>query len=645
MRLRIGERLVQAGLVTDAELNAALAEHRRTSERLGAVLVRMNVVTEDKIARAIASQLGFGFVDLTESPPQRDVFARIPIELALKGPCIPVSVEGDVLTLAMSDPLLLDLVQELEVRTGLRIRQVVAARGDILAALHHEYERVDRQAESTQTDRDPNAGPPLEPSATELQDTGESPAIVDLANLVVSRAVESHATDVHVEPTEEGVRVRHRLDGVLKVVATLPKSAHAGLIARLKIMAGMSASEKRLAQDGRIRVTPSEGAEVDFRVSTLPTLLGERIVLRLLDRHRRVPPLDELGLSPSALDQMRNFLGHYRGLILVAGPTGSGKTTTLAAAVQSLRSDRANICTIEDPIEYEISGVNQTQINERITLTFASALKSVLQQQPDVLLVGELRDLATAQLAVHAAESRLVLSARTCDDGAAALAELVDIGIEPGELSASIVAVVSERLVRRLCVNCREQETPPADVLRRLNIQEEGAASIAFYRATGCEQCNHTGYRGRVGVFELMTIDDAMRRLIASRASDRELREAAVASGMVTLAEDALSRLRGGVTTVEELLRVVDDFRGVRPLCGACGVAVDVDYVACPRCGARLSHSCPQCGRSLQRDWNFCPYCARGAQARSAARGPHQAAGRSRRRLPRGGKVAEFKKQ
>jgi type IV pilus assembly protein PilB len=673
VRKKIGECLIQAGLISDDDLQTALAEHKRTGERVGVVLVRMNLATEKQIAKALAFQLGFPYANLAENPPDPTAVVLIPKDVAIKRVCIAVALEKNLLTVAMSDPLLFSLVQDLEFQTGYRIKQVVSTRGDILDAINTSYPDKALALRSAQPGGDLAVTVPATPArgrgsargdvASEtalarrpeeevfepvagLQERSEAAPIIDLVDLVVKSAIKSKASDIHVEPMEKGVLIRHRLDGLLKEVMDLPKWVHEGLIARLKIMAGMDIAEKRLPQDGRLRSAAEDGTEVDFRVSTLRTLFGEKVVMRVLDHRKGVPVLEEIGLSATALEELRGFLRHQHGMILVVGPTGSGKTTTLSSSLREVQSEKTNIITIEDPIEYQIPGVNQTQINDKIKLTFASALRSILRQDPDVILLGEIRDGETAKIAMQAAQTgHLVLSTLHTDDAPSVVTRLADIGAEPFVIASALVGVVAQRLVRRLCVHCRRQYTPPADMLRALNITEADAASIPFYKAVGCDQCNHTGYRGRIGIYEVMRITDKLRRLIASRATEDQIREMAVSGGMVTLGEDGLAKVKSGVTTPEELLRVVTEVHEMRTLCGQCGTAVGVDFNACPNCGKRLGGGCPHCGRALQPGWNFCPYCARSAAEpkKPQKRLKDRDTRGGRRELPPGN-VAEFKK-
>jgi type IV pilus assembly protein PilB len=676
LRKKIGECLIQAGLITEDDLRTALAEHKRTGERVGVVLVRMNLATEKQIAKALAFQLGFPYVNLGENPPDPTAVVLIPKEIALKRVCVAVTLEKNLLTVAMSDPLLFSLVQDLEFQTGHRIKQVVATKGDILDAIQTQYPDkalAVRGATSGGSELAVTAPPPsarrggasgsdaaagdtalarrpedevFESPAAGLKASSEAAPIIDLVDLVVKSAIKSKASDIHVEPMEKGVLIRHRLDGLLKEVMDLPKWVHEGLIARLKIMAGMDIAEKRLPQDGRLRSSAEDGTEVDFRVSTLRTLYGEKVVMRVLDHRKGVPPIEEIGMSATSLEEVRAFLRHQHGMILVVGPTGSGKSTTLSSALKSVQSEKTNIITIEDPIEYQIPGVNQTQINEKIKLTFASALRSILRQDPDVILVGEIRDAETAKIAMQAAQTgHLVLSTLHTDDAPSVVTRLMDIGTESYVIAGAIVGVVAQRLVRRLCGHCRRQYTPPAETLRALNIAESDAATIPFYKSVGCDQCNHTGYRGRIGLYEVMRITDKLRRLIASRAQEDQIREAAIAGGMITLGEDGLSKVKSGITTPEELLRVVTEVREMRTLCPGCGATVGVDFMACPQCGKRLGSGCPHCGRALQPGWHFCPYCAKSTT--ESKRGPKRLKDREvaegRRELP-AANVAEFKK-
>ena len=653
----IGECLRQAGVITDDQLQVALVEHKRTGERLGSVLVRTNAATDADVARALAAQFGLPYVDLLEQPPAAAAITIIPKEVALKRHCVAVAAEKNVLTVAMSDPLLFSLVQDLEFQTGYRVRQAVATRAGIGEAIRAHYPdqamsrtvppRVQpsgREADalwrgpSSATDegahrRDAHV---LEQSSPGRAATDEDAPIIDIVNLVITGALKSRVSDIHIEPTEEGLVVRHRLDGLLREAMDLPKWVQDGLIARVKIMAGLDIAERRLPQDGRIRASAGDGQDIDVRVSTLPTIFGEKIVLRLLDHRKGVPPLEELGFSASALDQVRFFLRHQHGMILVVGPTGSGKTTTLSSALATIRTGRTNIVTIEDPVEYQIPGVNQTQINTRINLTFASALRSILRQDPDVVLLGEIRDHETARIAMQAAQTgHLVLSTLHTDDAPSCVTRLSDIGIEPYVTASALVGVVAQRLVRRLCPDCRCRYTPEAETLRAMGLGGDEMSDPTFYRAVGCHKCNRTGYRGRVGIYEIMRVTDDMRRLIAQRDAETQLRDAAIGSGMISLGEDGLLKAMAGMTTPQELLRVVTEVRQQSRRCTGCNARLSPDFIACPTCGQHAGRACPHCRRSIQPEWKFCPYCATSMATSRAQRScPVPADAALRRALP-----------
>jgi len=600
VRQKLGECLVQAGLISADELGTALAEHKRTGEHLGAVLARTKLATEEQIAKALASQLGFPYINLSENPPEPPAAALIALDTAHKHVCVAMSLEKNLLTVAMADPLLFGVVEDLESSTGYRIKPVVSTRSDILSAIGSAY---------TNTSDTP-VGPVVSETPSPADDR-EAPLAVDFVDQLLNRAGAAGATDIHIEPTETAVVIRHRVDGVLNVMSDLPHSRHDALISQIKSRASLDTAERRLAQQGRLRFANPDGSVVHFRVTTLPTALGEKAVLRLVNQHKGVPPLESIGMSRTMLEATRQLVRLRRGLLLVVGPAGSGRTTTVISALSERRSEPASIATIEDPIEYQIPDASQTAISERVGLTFANALRAVVQQDPDVIVVGELRDRETAAVAIEAAESgKLVLSTLWGDDAPTVVTRLAEMSADRSAAASALTGVVAQRLVRQLCPHCRRKDTLPLEVLWRLGIAESDAAGIVFYKATGCDQCNHTGYRGRTGIYEVMRVTDALRRIIASGAPTEQIRDQAVADGMVTLGEEGLAKLKSGMTTAEQLLRQLPDRSDRRALCAGCGTAVRADFKACPNCGTRLG-VCPHCGRAVETAWTFCPYCTR----------------------------------
>jgi type IV pilus assembly protein PilB len=598
MRSRLGEVLIQAGLISARDLSRAVKAQARSHERLGVVLVRLRIASEEQIAAALASQLGLPFVDWSNEPVDPAAVARIPKEFALREACVAIRMDKHVLTVAMADPLRISLVQDLEDRTGCRIREVLATRRAILACIETAY---------------PDGPAERSASAEALtQPSDEEKSIDELVDRIVRQAIANDATDVHVDPTADDVVVRFRIDGALREWTRLPAACRDDVVARFKILAGMDVAEKLLPQTGRLRVAFGDAGTLDMRSVTLRTSFGERVVLTARKHRARALPLDALGLSDRALEDVRASLASDGGLIVVAGPSASGRSATLAAALEVATPGRS-VVTIEDTIEYEISGVNHTQVSEIVGLTFSQALLWVLRQHPDVILLGDLPDAATAAMAVDAARSgKLVLCPVTASDASVAIHRLWELGVDPSS-SSLVQCVIGQRLVRRLCPRCRSPYAPDEAALRALDLPAVEGAMSAF-RAAACPDCDYTGYRGRIGIFEVIRFTDSLRRALASKPDVERTREVACKAGIATLAEDGLSKVAAGVTSLEELRRTVREFHAPRPLCPACGGIVAVEFSACPRCGHRLGVECPNCGRTLEPGWAFCPFCVRRAE-------------------------------
>jgi type IV pilus assembly protein PilB len=499
----------------------------------------------------------------------------------------------------MADPLIFSLVQELEAETGYDIKQVVAARGDIRRVIQEGYPEM-------------VASPSNPRSAGSSKRRTKAISIERFLDRLVETATGRGVSEVHIEPLETRLLIRRRTDGLMKDAFEVPKSDHERLVTRLKTLAGLDTGERRLPQDGRVRLHAGMDRDIDFRISTLRTLHGEKIVLRAFDQKKNIPDLQDIGMSPAALHQLRSGI-EQRGLVLFAGPIGSGKTTTVSAVLKSLPAHSVPIISIEDPIEYVIPDVSQVQVDETSGLTYSVALRSIRNQAPAVVFIGEVRDSETAVLAVQAAvANQLVLSTLVADDAVSCLMRFREMGLQPSTVASVLVGVVAQRLVRRLCRSCRQANTHSGDILpARSTSEPEGA--IAGYTPAGCGECDHTGYRGRVGIFEMLPATDTLKRLILAQASEDTIRETARRGGMVSLAEDGWSKVMSGMTSAEELLRVAPRPADMRTLCHICGSAIGSDFAACAVCGVRLGRSCSYCGRALQPDWQFCPYCARSA--------------------------------
>ena len=661
---KLGEYLVQAGLITQADLQAALAEQRRTGERIGAVLVRLNLATEKQVTKALAHQVGLPYFSLIEEPPERAAIVLIPREVALERLCVAVRREKTLLIVATADPLAVDLTQDLEVLTGHTIRPVVATSSDILDSIASGYpaasvaaagpadrvlaapivtaDQSSSAAIESPVDSIPTAEETLpEPSDGSARQTevDRLVAVEDLLAMVVNRAIASGATDLHIDPRQHGAVVRHRIDGVLTEPLDLPKWAHDALVERIKQLAALNTGEARLPQDGRVHLTIG-GTDVEFQAFTLGALFGEKVVLRFFGVRKAPLPLEELGLSAGAMEVVRDLLRHSHGMILVAGPSVSGKTTTLASALSSIDGASKDIVTIEDAIEYQIPDANQTQQPERATLSAAAGLSAILRQDPDVLLIGDLGDGDLVRIATQAAEKRqLVLAGLHADTAASVVTRLAEMTVEPSLIGSALIGVIAQRLVRRLCVMCRRQYTPDAGTLRALSIPETAAAEMVFYHAVGCDECHHTGYRGRIALYEVMKITDRVSQLIAQRAGEDLIREAAIEAGMVPLGEDGLGKVKAGITTADELLRVVTQVRAMRMVCPECGTTVATDFNVCPKCAHRLSGGCHKCARGLQPEWDYCPYCAAATHKKKKKSKEHKTLD-----LP-ASNVAEFKNQ
>ncbi len=543
----IGQLLVASQAITQEQLQQALQEQRASGALLGDVLLAMNMVSEEALSRALAQEARVPFASAEGLIPDPVAAALVPEALARRHLVVPVARTAAGLRLVQANPFDVLAIDDLQRAAGLPVEVTCATRSAVLDLLARSY-GPNSQLRGLVEEAMEQLGQPHRDVATL-----DSP-IVRMVEMMIGDAVRAGATDLHVEPEERLVRLRHRIDGMLIQVDTLPRDLLPPLVSRLKVMAGLDIAEQRLPQEGRITHTVA-GRSIDMRVSSFPTVFGEKVAIRILEKEKLIRGLEDLGFSTRNLTIVQDLLSKSRGIILVTGPTGAGKTTTLYSALNYLGGRDRNIMTVEDPVEYEFSTIRQTQVRPRAGLTFAAAIRSLLRQDPDVIMVGEIRDPETAQLAVRAALSGvLVFSTLHTQDSAGAVPRLMDMGIEPYLLASALVGVVAQRLLRLLCPHCKEPVTYAPEVLAKVNLAV--GDGLTLYRGRGCTRCNQTGYRGRTGVFEILAVDSAIHDLIRQRADSRLIKEAALRGGLKTLLDDALARAVLGQTSLDEVLRI-----------------------------------------------------------------------------------------
>lgn len=548
----LGQRLIEAGLIDQTQLQAALSEQQRTKQTLGSILIRLGFVDEEAVAAAVAAQARVKYVDLGQYSPQPEATQRVQENFARQKRLVPISFVGKALVVAMANPLDVLALDELRHLAKGPVEVVGATESQVQKALDRAYgagmgwnEVVEESLRHVAR----KAGEALGES-----EVAQEPPIIRLLDNLIFRAVQDGATDIHVEPEEKLVRNRFRVDGLLRYGPHLPKELQGAVTARIKVMANLDIAENRLPQDGRISFN-SGGREVDLRVSTFPTTHGENLVLRILDRSKLVLGLEQLGFAPDQLTNFKRLLMHPNGIILASGPTGSGKTTTLYSGLTYLNSEERNIMTIEDPVEYGIPGIRQSQVNVKAGLTFGAGLRSILRQDPDIIMVGEMRDEETVEIAIRAAlTGHLVFSTLHTNDAAGAIPRLTDMGAAPFLVSSALLLVVAQRLVRVICTNCKEEAPPDPVVIRRLGLQaKEGELKV--FQGKGCDKCDQTGYRGRLGIYEMLIVTPELTPLILERADAGAIRRAARAQGMRTMVEDGIRKAIRGLTTLEEVAR------------------------------------------------------------------------------------------
>ena len=554
MKDKIANHLLESSLISQEQLELAVSEQSKGGGSLGYNLVKTGAISERAFSEFLSQTFNVPAVDLDELEPDEHSIELIPSEVATKFQVVPIKREGRVLTVAMANPDNIFAIDDIKFITGLEVKPVVATETAIKRAIDRFYESADSLAEVMKDmQEDFEIVDELDEDAALAEAQSEDAPVVKLVNSLITDAVNKGASDIHMEPFEKKLRVRYRIDGVLHEMMSPPYKMKSAIISRLKIMAELDIAEKRVPQDGRIKIRIGS-KKIDLRVSSLPTIFGEKIVMRILDKSNLQIDLTKLGFQADALQKLVKGIEMPYGMVLVTGPTGSGKTTTLYSALNKINLPEFNIMTAEDPVEYNIDGINQVMVHEEIGLTFAAALKAFLRQDPNIVMVGEIRDLETASIAVKAAlTGHLVLSTLHTNDAPSTVNRMIDMGIEPFLVASSVNVIMAQRLIRKLCLKCKKKEKLHPEALRELGLSVDEGFDI--YGPIGCPSCSNTGYAGRSGLYEVMPVSDALREMILNRASASEIKEQAVREGMITLRGDGIIKLKAGVTSLEEVLR------------------------------------------------------------------------------------------
>jgi len=555
---RLGRLLLENNLINEEQLDEALEEHSTTGKSLGRVLIDKGVLSEGQLTSVLAEQIGIRYVDLNNYPIDSGAATLVDASLARRYMVIPIDYEDSKLMVAMADPTNVFALDDLRIMTGMEILPVVTTKDDISAAIGR-YLHTTMDMEETLDDL-----PSLEEMAgveevEDLAEAGEEAPIVKYVNLIISEAVHEGASDVHIEPGEKDVRIRYRIDGVLRETRRSPKRIHPGIVSRLKILGNMNIAERRIPQDGRFALEAA-GKHIDVRIASVPTVHGEKIVLRVLDHTSILMSLSELGLEPDPLKQFTDSFRKPYGTCIVTGPTGSGKTTTLYAALTELNRREVNVITVEDPVEYQLKGTNQVQVNTKVGLTFAATLRSILRCDPDIVMIGEIRDTESAKMAIESAlTGHMVLCTLHTNDAPSAITRMIEMGVEPFLIASAVDSVVSQRLARRLCKRCRQEAVYETEYLEKIGFPGDDGDKVTVYKANtkGCPFCNHTGFRGRVGVYEVLPMDEEVEKVIVNMGTAREIGVIARTKGMVPLRMDGFNKVKLGITSIEEILRVV----------------------------------------------------------------------------------------
>jgi type IV pilus assembly protein PilB len=564
---RFGELLIRSGKVTEEQLQMALALQKEQGGKLGTNIVKQGLLTDRELTQLLSQHFGVPAVDLDSMDIDEAVIKIIPADIARKYTILPVSKAGATVTLAMTDPSNVFAMDDVKFMTGYKVEPVVASELAIRGSIDHYYgstHAIELKKVMEEVTEDGDADLEVleddeELDLETLEEESEQAPVVKLVNIILTDAIKRGASDIHIEPYEKDYRVRYRIDGILYEMMHPPIKLKEAITSRVKIMARLDIAEKRLPQDGRIKIkTRVEGRvkDLDFRVSVLPTIFGEKVVMRILDKDKLMLDMTKLGFEAESLRKFENAIFKPYGMVLVTGPTGSGKTNTLYSALSRINTPETNIMTAEDPVEFNLQGINQVQMRERIGLNFAASLRSFLRQDPNIILVGEIRDFETAEVAIKAAMTgHLVLSTLHTNDAPSSINRLMNMGIEPFLVATSVHLIVAQRLIRKVCPYCKEPLEVPAAALVEVGFSEQEARGLTLFRGRGCDRCSNTGYKGRIGLYEVMEIGDEMRELILSGGSALELRQKAIENGMLTLRGSGLQKIRDGMTTIEEVVR------------------------------------------------------------------------------------------
>jgi type II secretory ATPase GspE/PulE/Tfp pilus assembly ATPase PilB-like protein len=615
---------LQRTVIQRNEIEQGIVLARQKGISLGELLLDQKGFSEEGLAEGLAEWLKVPRVRIASLTIDADAAKAISEKIALKHQCLPLKIEGTRLVMAMANPADYDAIQDVQFVSGFTVQPVVATRAEILDGIEEMYrtdelmqEFLSKVSDSADFTILADESDKLNLDQVDARSAADQVPVVKMCNLILQEAIRSQASDVHLEPTLNCLQVRMRIDGVLREYIDVPKWLHLPLVSRIKILASLDIAERRAPQDGRFKAK-LQNKSADLRVSTLPSLFGEKVVIRVLGT-MSIPELESLGFSDWQYSTLADFISQPQGMILLTGPTGSGKTTTLYSMIAKRRSTEINIVTVEDPVEYQLEGINQVQVNTRAGLTFAGTLRSILRQDPDVILIGEIRDLETAEIAFQAANTgHLVLSTLHTDDAFGAIIRLLDLGVDRSLISTSLSLIVAQRLARRVCMQCREPYTPAPEVIQKLHVEDPAQV---FYRGKGCQACRKIGYTGRLGIYEMLRITSSMKELIRQKATESALRRAAAVAGSKTLLEDGITKACQGETNPDELFRVIEIVADETFPCPKCGSMVNREFKSCPYCAFTLRKTCQACGQDLNQEWALCPYCSTATSAHAAADG------------------------